>query len=97
MPYELRYSPEATETLKRLRPFDRATIMDAVDQVLTVNPRLESKARVKKLSQPAPAQYRLRVGGFRVLYNVGEDHVRIVRILRKEDTGKYLGGISNGS
>jgi mRNA-degrading endonuclease RelE of RelBE toxin-antitoxin system len=92
MPYELRYSPEALEALKHLRSVDQSAIMDAAEQVLTVNPTLESRARVKRLRQPAPTQYRLRVGRFRVFYNVQGQHVRIVRILSKEDAVKYLQG-----
>jgi mRNA-degrading endonuclease RelE of RelBE toxin-antitoxin system len=65
--------------------------------VLTVNPTLESKARVKRLREPAPAQYRLRVGEFRVFYDVAEDHVDILTILRKEDAIAYLEGELGGS
>jgi mRNA interferase RelE/StbE len=97
MPYELRYSPEAAEGLKRLRSADRAAIIGAIEQILAVNPMLESKARVKRLRQPAPAEYRLRVGQFRVFYNVGEGHVRIVRILPKEEAGRYLRSREDGN
>ncbi len=57
MPYEAKYSDEAVEDLKKLRTFDHTVILDQIEQVLMVNPTLESKARVKLLRQPAPAQY----------------------------------------
>lgn len=42
------------------------SILDQIKQVRCVNPTLVSKARVKQLRQPAPTQFRLRVGGFRI-------------------------------
>jgi mRNA-degrading endonuclease RelE of RelBE toxin-antitoxin system len=96
MPYEVRYSEKAVEDLKRMRRFDRSAVIDQIDQVLAVNPALESKARVKKLREPAPAQYRLRVGEFRVFYDVAEDHLDIIMILSKEDAVAYLEGEFGG-
>ncbi len=91
MPYEIRYSDEAVEQLKRLRAFDRTAVLDNIEQVLRVNPTLESKARVKKLRQPAPTEYRLRVGEFRVYYDVTAESVHVIQILAKEDAIGYLG------
>lgn len=93
MPYEVRYSSEAVERLKKLRAFDQAAILDQIDQVLGVNPTLESKARIKRLREPAPTQYRLRVGDFRVFYDVDGDVVLIIQILSKEDSIEFLGGL----
>ena len=91
MPHEVRYSDEAVEDLKKLRVFDRTAILDQIEQVLGVNPTLESKAKVKLLRQPAPSQYRLRVADFRIFYDVKEA-VQIVRILSKEESVRYLEG-----
>ena len=79
MPYEIRYSNEAVEQLKKLRVFDRTAILDQIEQVLGVNPTIVSKSRVKQLREPAPTQYRLRVGEFRVFYNVAEGTDRIMQ------------------
>jgi mRNA-degrading endonuclease RelE of RelBE toxin-antitoxin system len=59
-----------------------------------VNPTVVTKARVKRLREPAPTQFRLRVGDFRVFYNVEEAAVLVVQILGKQDTADYLGGSS---
>ena len=91
MPYEIKYSDEAVEQLRRLRAFDRATVLDNIEQMLRVNPTTESKARVKKLRQPAPTEYRLRVGEFRVYYDVTPETVYVIQILGKEDAIAYLG------
>lgn len=90
MPYEVRYSDEAVEQLRDLRAYDRAAIFEQVEEVLTVNPTLESKARVKKLRQPAPTEFRLRVGDYRVFYDVAEGVVLIVQVLGKADAIAYL-------
>jgi mRNA-degrading endonuclease RelE of RelBE toxin-antitoxin system len=92
MAFAIRYSDVAVEQLKRLRPFDRTAILDQIEQVLAVNPTLESKARVKQLRQPAPTQYRLRVGEFRVFYDVDTpgNCVDVIQILGKDDAMAYL-------
>ena len=94
MVYVVRYSNEAVEKLKRLRAFDQTAILDQIEQVLSVIPTMESKARVKRLRQPAPTQYRLRVGEFRVFYDVDQVTVLIINVLSKMDSIDYLGGSS---
>jgi mRNA interferase RelE/StbE len=92
MPYAIRYSNEAVEQLKKLRGFDRTAILDQLEQILSVNPTMASKSRIKRLREPAPTQYRLRVGEFRVFYDVQEEAVLIIQILSKQDSNDYLGG-----
>jgi len=96
MPFEVRYSTTAAKQLKRLRAFDRATLLDEIERTLTANPTMQSKAKVKKLRQPAPTQYRLRVEDFRVFYDVDDvSHlVDVVQILSKEDSLPYLESFS---
>jgi len=93
MPYQIRYSNESVEQLKNLRVFERTAILDQIDQVLSVNPTVVSKARIKRLREPAPTQYRLRVGEFRVFYDVEETAVLVIQILSKQDSIDYLGGL----
>ena len=94
MPYEIRYSNEAIDQLKELRAFDRSAIVGQVEQILGVDPTAESRSRVKRLREPAPTQYRLRVGEFRVFYDVDESVVLIIQILSKQGSNDYLGGPS---
>ena len=49
MPFELRYSEAAVGQLRKLRAFDRAMILREIEQVLGVNPTLESKAKIELL------------------------------------------------
>src|SRR5438874_1916522 len=92
MAFEIRYSSEAVEQLERLRSFDSAAIVTEIEQVLTVNPTLVSKARVKLLRQPAPTQYRLRVGDYRVFYDVAAANqvVHVIQILSKDNALTFL-------
>jgi len=90
MAYEVRYSKESLEQLKKLRAHDRAEIFDQIKRFLTANPTTTSKAKIKRLRQPAPTEYRLRVRDFRVYYDVDQQTVYIVQILSKEDSISYL-------
>jgi mRNA interferase RelE/StbE len=94
MPHELRYSDEAVKQLKGLRAFERAAVIDQIEKVLGVNPTLESKVSIKLLRQPAPTQYRLRVGDIRVFYDVDQQVVSIIQILSKQESIAYLGDAS---
>jgi mRNA interferase RelE/StbE len=94
MPYEIRYSDQAVEQLKKLKSFSRTAVLDEIEQILGVNPTLVSKSRVKRLREPSPTQYRLRVGEFRVFYDVEDRTVLIVEILDKRSSLDYLGGSS---
>lgn len=92
MPFEIRYSSEAVKQLETLRAFDSAAIIAEIENVLMVNPTLLSKARVKMLRQPAPTEYRLRVGDFRVFYDVEAANrvVNVIQILSKADAIDFL-------
>jgi mRNA-degrading endonuclease RelE of RelBE toxin-antitoxin system len=92
MPYEIRYSNEAVEQLKKLRVFDRTSILDQIEQILRVNPIIVSKSRIKRLREPAPTHYRFRVGEFRVFYDVVKEAVLIIQVLSKQESIDYLGG-----
>lgn len=91
MRYEIRYSEEALQQLRQVRAFEQVAILDQIEQVLGVNPTLESKARVKRLRPPAATAYRLRVGDFRVFYDVEGAVVQIIQILSKAQAIRYLG------
>jgi mRNA-degrading endonuclease RelE of RelBE toxin-antitoxin system len=94
MSFEIRYSSESVKQLESLRAFDSAAIIAEIENVLMVNPTLVSKARVKKLRQPAPTEYRLRVGDFRVFYDVdaADRVVNVIQILSKDDAIAFLKG-----
>lgn len=85
MAYNIEFTTEAQDTLLELSAFHRATIIAEIEQHLIHQPTMVSKSRIKQLKQPAIAEYRLRVGEFRVYYDVISDSnaVLILRIWEK--------------
>ena len=83
MPFEIILTPPAQEDLLALRLYDRATVLEAIEVHLRHGSLRASRTRIKQLTQPALSQYRLRVGDFRVYYNVEEDRVVILQVYDK--------------
>jgi mRNA interferase RelE/StbE len=84
-PYLIRYAVEAVGDLRALRAFDRATVAQGIEQHLLHESTKVSKSRIRLMAQPFWSQYRLRVGDFRVYYDVDEGArtVDVLRILEK--------------
>jgi mRNA interferase RelE/StbE len=89
--HEIRYSSVSINQLRGLRAFDRTAVLDQIERVLSIAPMVTSKTTVKRLRQPAPTQFRLRAGTFRVYYNVEDAVVMVIQVLSKEDSITYLG------
>ena len=83
--------PSAVSDLDRLRKFDAALVADAMDKHLAQAPERPSKSRIKRLRGLSNPDYRLRVGDFRVFYNIDEsaDTVVVFRVLHKDQTRQY--------
>ncbi|MBM4459880.1 MAG: type II toxin-antitoxin system RelE/ParE family toxin [Chloroflexi bacterium] len=77
--YELEFTPEADEDLSYLRKWEQKQITDAVKSQLEYEPTVETRNR-KQLRRNPVAGWELRVGDFRVLYNVDE-HMLAVEIV----------------
>jgi mRNA-degrading endonuclease RelE of RelBE toxin-antitoxin system len=84
------FAPEALEDLKRLRKVDATTILDVVELHLRHAPELISKSRIKRLRELRSPQYRLRVGEWRVFYDVAGHEVRIRGVVRKSEASDWL-------
>jgi mRNA interferase RelE/StbE len=93
MEYEIVITRAADEDLDVLSAYDRKSVLDAIESHLRHQPKQESRSRIKKLAQPAISEFRLRVGDFRVYYDVIDDDRRVVvlHIVRQgaqNDAGK---------
>ena len=64
--------PEAVRELDAIPVFHRRTILSVVRKVLAGQPTLERRSRVKRMRGEFYPPYRLRVGDFRVYYDVDE-------------------------
>ena len=62
------------------------TIIDAIETHLQYEPERVSRSRVKRLRGKQGATYRLRVGEYRVFYDVVEDQVIVTAVLHKQET-----------
>ncbi len=71
MPYTIAYSPEATDHLKGLTARARAVVVDAIDRQLIHQPTIETRNR-KPMRSHDLAPWELRMGQWRVYYDVGE-------------------------
>ena len=76
--YEIKYASEAVKDLKSLRKVEQEEVLDGVDTQLKHEPAVETRNR-KKLRPNDIAEWELRLGKFRVFYNVLEE-IQVVRI-----------------
>lgn len=76
MPYSIRIPQSAVKTLAHLNRPDRERVATAIDD-LADNPRPHGVRSVVN----QPGAFRIRVGDYRVLYEV-DDNPRVVTILR---------------
>src|SRR5207245_6599642 len=72
MPFSVRFSPEAISHLDALRNFDRATILDSINEHLIADP-LAVTRRKKPLRSNLIAARELRTGDFRIYDDVDID------------------------
>ena len=71
-PYEVTLTPSAYEHIKALRRYDRNAVLDAIKRQLVNAPSEETRNR-KLLRKNPFADWELRVGRCRVLYDVDEE------------------------
>jgi mRNA-degrading endonuclease RelE of RelBE toxin-antitoxin system len=90
MRHEIIFAPMAIDDLRSLRAFDRAAVKDAIEQWLRFEPERVSKSRIKRLRKMKHPQYRLRVGEYRVHYDVTAGRVVIVSVVLKSDAEIWL-------
>jgi mRNA-degrading endonuclease RelE of RelBE toxin-antitoxin system len=67
--YRVALSPEAVDHLRQFSARDAATVLEAIEIHLSLDPEAPSKRR-KKLSVNPLAGWELRIGDFRAFYDV---------------------------
>lgn len=89
--YEIVLKRSAVADLDGLRMYDAAQIADAMEKHLTHEPAKESKSRIRRLRGISNPDYRLRVGDYRVFYNIDDDarRVEVLRLMHKDQTHAY--------
>lgn len=86
--YEIEFTPEAVEDLNALRKFEQEEVVDGIESQLRREPMVETHNR-KKLRPNNVAAWELRIGRFRVFYNVDQ----AVRIVSIEAVGFKVGNL----
>ncbi len=84
--YTVEYTPKATEDLKWFSKREQKIIIDGIDDNLTYEPTVKTRNR-KQMRPNDVAEWELRLGDFRILYNVDE----IVRIVEVQRVGEKRG------
>jgi len=84
--YRITVRPSAAAQIRRLRRVDAVTILDAVETHLRHDPERVSRSRIKRLRGNQQSTYRLRVGEYRVFYDILEGQVIVNAVLHKRNT-----------
>ncbi|MGA2801141.1 MAG: type II toxin-antitoxin system RelE/ParE family toxin [Verrucomicrobiota bacterium] len=79
MEYEIEFKPKAIKDLDSLQRDDARRIVERISRMKN---KLEGD--VKRLTNFTP-EYRLRVGDFRVLFELAGNHVTVYRIVNRRD------------
>ena len=87
--FEVQLRPEAIRRLRKLRRVDVVAILDALEKHLRHEPERPSRSRIKRLRGREDATYRLRVGDFRVFYDVRDGVVDVITVLHKDQTAAF--------
>jgi len=90
MKYGVTLAPEAIEDFKLIGAGERSTIRDAIEIHLRHEPKKISKSRIKRLRGITRPEYRLRVGEFRIFYDIKETEVEILAIVPKSRASQWL-------
>lgn len=86
--FEIEFTPEALDDLKALKKYEQVQVLEAIETSLRYQPTEEARSR-KRLRPNEVAEWELRVGKFRVLYNVDEP----VRSVSIEAVGFKIGNL----
>src|SRR5271166_6179385 len=94
--FDIEFSESVTQDLADLRAFDRKRLLDQIDSHLKHEPKGQSrnKKKLRPLIPPwenARPVWELRVGEFRVFYEVEEEESRVViRAIRHKPPHKTI-------
>jgi mRNA interferase RelE/StbE len=75
--FEVVLDQEASRELEEVPVFHRRAIVEIMEKILTRDPTTERRSRIKRLRRGFFPPYRLRVGEYRVYYDVDESKSRV--------------------
>ena len=80
---------QAVRALRRMKAFHARQITNAMETHLRFEPERISRQTIKRLRGRQRAVFRLRVGEYRVFYDVLPEEVSVVAILNKSQTRSF--------
>jgi mRNA interferase RelE/StbE len=86
--YELVFSEHADADLDKIKKFYARQIVNHIETILLHRAEDVSRSRIKKL-RGFETLYRLRVGNYRIFYQVQYDEVTILRVLSKDEEAEF--------
>ena len=89
MAFDIEFSDRARENLKEFRKRDQQILVDAIAAKLTDEPDKPTRQR-KKLQDNELAPWELRVGDFRVFYDINSDQEIVVVLAIGKKTHNIL-------
>ena len=90
MRYNIYLVQDAVEDLNQLSATDRAAVREHIVLHLGFEPTKVSKSRIKRLKGLSKPQYRLRVDDIRVYYDVKDNDVEVLAIIKKDEAEAWL-------
>jgi len=78
MPYQIAFKPKAIKSLKKISAQDRTSILIGIEKLQD-----NLLGDVKRLTNFTP-EYRLRVGKYRVLFEIQEETILVYNILLRK-------------
>lgn len=90
MRHDIILAPEAIDDLARLKAAQRTAAKAAIELHLRNEPSKTSRSRIKRLRGLSRPQYRLRVGDFRVFYDIDGAQVQVLAIVPESETSAWL-------
>jgi mRNA-degrading endonuclease RelE of RelBE toxin-antitoxin system len=87
--FDIQFSPSARRHLQALRKRDRQIVVDAIEKQLRHQPDQPARNR-KRLAENPLAPWELRVGDFRVFYDVDREALLVVILAVGKKTRNVL-------
>jgi mRNA interferase RelE/StbE len=82
MKYKLLYKKPAVKQIQKLSPQIRKRLKSKLEWFINQNNPIEFS---EPLTKPADAQYRFRVGDYRILFDVKDDNLIILYVQHRRD------------
>ena len=86
--YEVVFAADAVDDLERIKKFYAKQITNRIDTILLQRAEYVTRSSVKKL-RGFESLYRLRVGDYRIFYQVQSNEVTVLRVLSKDKEAEF--------